>query len=119
MGCFAALLRGDSGILGRHGDLFGNGPHKGDEFPGDGHHDLIGVLPPYAQLAVASAQPHVGFPTDILNRFRQRSEASLEMAADLGRVAGGPGTFDECMSRLGVPRLSDRALTPPLTTGVF
>jgi hypothetical protein len=75
MGCFASLLKDDLGILGEHGDLLGNGPQKGNQFPGDGHHDLIGVFPPGAQLSVAFAQPYLGFPTDILNRFRPRFEA--------------------------------------------
>jgi hypothetical protein len=44
----ALLLKNDGGILRCYGDLFGNGPHKGDQFPGDGHHDLIGVFPPGA-----------------------------------------------------------------------
>jgi hypothetical protein len=69
MGCFAALLKDDLSILGDHGDLFGNGPHKGHQFPGDGHHDLIGVFPSCAQLSVALAEPYWCLPADILDGF--------------------------------------------------
>jgi hypothetical protein len=69
MGCSASLLKDDLGLLGYHGDLFGNGPHQGDEFPGDGHHDLIGVFPSCAQLSVAFAEPYLCLPADILYGF--------------------------------------------------
>jgi hypothetical protein len=39
-------------------------------------------------------------------------------STDVDGLAVRPGAFDECASRLGVPRLGDRALTTPLTTGV-
>jgi hypothetical protein len=51
------------------GDLFGNGPHKGDEFTGNGHHDLIGVFTASAELSVPFTQPYLRFPTDVLDRF--------------------------------------------------
>jgi hypothetical protein len=72
MACFASLRKDDLGLLGEYGDLFGNGPHKGDQFPSDGHHDLIGVFPSCAQLSVAFAEPYLRLPADILYGFGQR-----------------------------------------------
>jgi hypothetical protein len=106
-------------MLGCHRDLFGDGPHKGDELPGNSHHDLLSVFPPCAQLSVALAEPYLRLPADILYGFGELVQASLQVTTDFRRITVRPGAFDECVSSLGVPRLGDRALTPPLTTGVF
>ena len=119
MGCGAAPLTDDWGLLWCHGDLSGDSPHKGEEFPGDGHHDLIGGFPPCAQLAVACAAPYLRLPADLVAGFRALLQAQLQGATDFRRIAVRPGAFDECVSRMAVPRLGDRALTPPLTAGVF
>ena len=105
--------------LGRQRDLLGNGPHKGTQFPGDGDDDLIGMFPSGAQLPIAFAQPHLGLPTDILDRLGQLLQAQLEMPADFGRVAIGPGAFDQGTAGMGIARLGDAALATPLATGVF
>ena len=80
--------------LREQGDLFGNGPHQGDEFTGHGHHDLIGVFTASAELSVPFTQPYLRFPTDVLDRFWKLFQASLQMATDLCRVAIGPGAFN-------------------------
>jgi hypothetical protein len=56
------MLRGD-------GDLFGHGPQQGDQFPGDGPHDLMGVLPPGAQASIPFAAPYVCLPAHIWSGF--------------------------------------------------
>jgi hypothetical protein len=118
MGCFAALLQDEWGRLGGHRDLFGEGPHQGDEVTGHRHHDLMRVFPPCAQLAGAFAGPYLRLPADILYGFGARRQASWQVAADFRRITVRPGAFDEGVSRMGVPRLGARALTPPLTPGV-
>jgi hypothetical protein len=46
-------------------------------------------------------------------------QAQLPVAADVRRRPVRPGAFDEGVSRMSVPRRGERALPPPLTTGVF
>jgi hypothetical protein len=60
----------------REGDLCGNGPHKGDEFTGHGHHDLIGAFTAGAELSVTFTQPYRRFPPDVLDRFGSFSRRS-------------------------------------------
>jgi hypothetical protein len=119
MACFALLRKNDGGILRCDGDLFGNGPHKGDQFPGDGHHDLIGVFPPGAQSSIPFAEPYLCLPANILYGFGELFQAQLQVATDFRGIAVRPGPFDECMSSMGVPCLGERALPPPLTAGIF
>ena len=97
----------------------GDGPHEGGHFAGDGHHDLVGVLAPGHQPAVAFAEPHLRFPTDILDDFRELLQAQLQVTADLGRVAVRPGALDERPAGMRVAGLGDRPLTPPLPAAVF
>jgi hypothetical protein len=106
-------------MRGCHKDRFGNGPHTGDEFPGDSHDNLISVFPPCAQLSVACAEPYLCLPADILYGFGEFLQAQLQVAADVRRIPVRPGAFDEGVSGMSVPHLGDRALPPPLTTGVF
>ncbi len=42
-------------------DQAGDRPGEGGHFPGDGHHDLIGVLAARGQLPVPLAQAHLAF----------------------------------------------------------
>ena len=105
--------------LGSQGYLPGNSPYKRTQFPCDGDNHLVGVFPAADQPPIAFAQPHLGLPTDILKRFRQRFEAQLEMAADLGRIAVRPGPFDQHPPGMGVARLGDASLATSVSTGVF
>src|SRR2546428_3330557 len=118
MGGSASLLKDDVGMGGDHGDLCGHSPPPGDQCPGDGHPDVMGVLPSGAQLSVACAEPYVCLPADLLYGVGALLEAPWPVATDVRGIAGGPGAFDEGAARLGVPRRGDRALTPPRTPGV-
>ena len=64
----AVELRDTWGLWG-HRDLVRNSPHKGTQFPGDSHDHSIGVFAAGAQWAIALTEPHLGFPTDILDGF--------------------------------------------------
>ena len=57
--------------LGSHVYLPGDSPYKRRHFPGDGDNHLVG-FPSADQLAIPLAQPHLGLPADILDRFRER-----------------------------------------------
>ena len=118
MGGSAARLKDELGIGGSHGDRLGHGPHPGEPFPGDGHHDVMGVWPARAQLSVACAEPYGCLPADLLSGGGARLSAPWQVATDVRGIAGRPGAIDACASRLGVPRLGERALTPPRTAGV-
>ncbi len=52
-----------------HGDLAGDGPHKGRHFAGDGYHDLVDVLAPGHQPAVAFTESYLRLPTAGLDRL--------------------------------------------------
>src|SRR5262245_47921656 len=90
MGCCAALLQDDWGMRGCHRDLFGNGPHKGDEFPSDSHHHLIRVFPPCAQLSVAFAEPYVCLPAAILDGVGERTGSGETHSASSIKIAIEP-----------------------------
>jgi hypothetical protein len=80
----------------------GHGPQTGDEFPGDGHHDLMGVCPPCAQLSVAWTAPDLGLPAEVLDEVGWLCEAPWQMSAPLGGVAIGPSPRDKSPSGRGV-----------------
>jgi len=69
------------------------------------------------ELSVAFAQAHLGFPTEVLERFGLLLESQLQMAAPLGPIAIGLGAFDQEATGMGIARLGDGALTPPCPTG--
>src|SRR5205807_8709651 len=93
--------------------------HKCTEFPCDGHDHLVGVFPAGAQLPIAFAQSNLGLPTHVLDGLRHLLQAQLEMPTDFGRVAIGPGAFDQGPAGMGVPRLGNAALAAPLASGVL
>ena len=72
-----STLKDDLGVLRYPGDLMRNGPHKGHEFSGNSHYDLIGVFASSKELAVAFTQPHLRFPAEVLDCFRLLFEAQL------------------------------------------
>ena len=47
--------------------LTGDGPDEGRHFPGDRDHDLVGMFPPCREVSETFAQPHLGFPADVLD----------------------------------------------------
>jgi hypothetical protein len=69
------------------------------------------------QVAGAFAQPDVGFPADVLDHRGLLVEAQLQMTADLGGRAGGPGACHKRSSGMGVPSFGDRALGASLPGG--
>jgi hypothetical protein len=101
-----------------HGYLLGNGPHEGHQFPSDGHHDLMGMFSAGDESSIALAPPHLGLPTDSLDRFGELCQTALEMTADLGRIAVGPGAFNQRPAGMGIARLGNAALATTLTTGI-
>jgi hypothetical protein len=58
------------------------------------------------------AQPHLGFPADVLNRFRQRLDPALNVLGNLRRMAVRPGAFDQRAAGTAVAGLGDPALPP-------
>jgi hypothetical protein len=114
---YGARLRNHKyAALGCHRYLLGNGPHEGDQFPCNSHHDLICVFAACAQLPVPFTQSHLRLPTGVLKRLRYLFQSQLEVAADLRRIPGGPGTFDQGPAGMGVARLGDSSLPTTLTT---
>ncbi len=111
-------LKHDGGSLGGDGDLCGHGPHTGDPFPGDGHHDLSGVFPPGAQASIPCAEPYLCLPANIGHGFGEFLQAQWQGATDVRGRAVRPGPFAECLASLGVSWLGDRARPAPLTAGV-
>jgi hypothetical protein len=118
MGCCAALLRDDWGLLGCSRELLGDGPQQGDQFPGASHHDVMRLFAPCARRAVACAPPSWRLPADLVDGLGARLQASLPVVTDFRRSTVRPGAFDEGVSSMGGPRLGARALPPPLTAGV-
>jgi hypothetical protein len=61
-----------------HRNLFGDGPHKALQFPGNGYNHLVGVFASGQQASKAFAQPHLHLPTDVLDRLRKRFQPELQ-----------------------------------------
>ena len=53
-------------------------------------------------------QPHVGFPTAVLDECGGRCESQVHMSADFRGIARGPGAFDAPASGMGMARLGNR-----------
>ena len=85
-----------------HRYLFGNRPHKAHQFPGDGDDHRVGVFAAGQQASKALAQPHLGLPTDVLDRLWELFQPELQVATDLGGIPGGPGAFDQSATGMGV-----------------
>jgi hypothetical protein len=119
MGGCASRLRDELGLLGEPGTRFGKGPHTGTQCACAGPHGLSGVLPPGPQLSGVLAASYWRLPADILCGFGTLLQAQLQGATAFGGIAIRPGPFDACTAGMGVPRLGNRALPAPLTTGVF
>src|SRR5262245_26139115 len=57
------------------------------------------------QVAVAFAQPDLGFPADVLDHLGLFFESQLEMSTDLGGIAVRPGAFDQRLRAWVFPAL--------------
>ena len=79
----------------------------------------LACLPRAHQLSVAFTQPHLGLPTDVLDGFGLLFQSQLEVATDLGRIAVGPGAFDQGATGMGIAGFGDRTLPASLATGIF
>src|SRR5579863_4801484 len=70
-------------------------PEKADHLPRDcGRHDDFG-LACRREPTVAGAEPDLGFPGDVADGLRKSLEPVVQLAADAGLHAIGPGPFDQ------------------------
>src|SRR6266487_6855322 len=99
---------------GGQGYELGDGPGEGGHLAGNGHHDLVDMLPAGGQLPIPFAQADLRLPADRLDLGRERLQAQLQMAADLGRIPIGPRPFHQRAPGVAIPRLRDAALAAPL-----
>jgi hypothetical protein len=104
--------------LGCHRHGLGHGPQKGTQCSGNGDHDLRGILACGPQVALPCAEPDLGLPADGLERCGALCQASLEMTPDCGRIAVGPGPFDQGTPGMGMPGLGHAPLLTPPPTGI-
>src|SRR5688572_19601583 len=79
----------------------------------------MGMFPACKELSITFAQPHLRLPTDLLDRLGELFHTALEMPADLGRIAVGPGAFNKRPAGMGIARLGHATLATAITTGVF
>jgi len=102
-----------------YGDLSGNSPQESRPLTGHGHGHHIGVLASCHEAPVTVTQPHVRFPTDVLEDLGWCFESQWHMSADLRGIALGPGAFDEHAAGMGVACCGNRPLSALRPGGVF
>jgi hypothetical protein len=102
-----------------HRDLLGHGPHQREQLTGHRDHDLMRVFPPGAELPRACAQADLCLPTRVLDRRGELCQAAWQVPTHGGRVARGPGPFDQSPTGLGIPRRRDASLASARATGRF
>jgi hypothetical protein len=100
-------------------NLLGNGPHESHSLTRNGHSDHVGMFASCHEASVALAQPDLGLPADVLDHLGLMFESQLQMAADLGGIAVGPGAFHQSPSGMGVTGFGNRPLLAPLSGGIF
>ena len=101
-----------------YGDLSGNSPYESSQLTGNGHGHNIGVFASCHEAPVTVTQPHLSFPTDVLDDFGLCFESQLQMSADFRGIAIGPGAFDEHASGMGVAGFGHRPLSALRPGGV-
>ena len=74
----------------------GDRPHERDQFARDRRDGHVRVFAARDEATEALAPSDLGFPADVLNRFRQRVNAPVNVFGDFGGMPIGPGAFDEC-----------------------
>ena len=99
--------------------LLGDGPHEGKELARDGGDDDVGVLAAARESMEPLAESDLRLPSDVLCELREVLDPSLDVWGDLGRIAVGPGGFDQGASSAGIPGFGDRALAAFLAAGVL
>lgn len=95
------------------------GPHEAAQLTdhGDSHH--IAPVTSCNTSPVTLAEPDMGFPTDGLNNCGLCVELQVQVATDLCRVVGGPGSFDQDASGRGMAGFGHRALSALLAGRLF
>jgi hypothetical protein len=100
------------------GNCPGHGPHQGNQFSRNRHHALVGVLAASYELSIPFTQADLRLPTEVLERFGPLFQAPLEMATDLGRVAGRPRAFNQGPAGMAMAGLGEASLGTPWATGI-
>ena len=77
------------------------------------------MFPSGQQASEACAQSHVRLPTEGLDRLWALLQPEWQVATDVGGIARGPGTFDQCATGLRIPGLGEGTLAAALTAGSF
>jgi hypothetical protein len=57
-------------VLHGNGHLLGNSPQEASQFAGNGNRDHIGMFASCDEASVAFTEPHLRFPTDVLDDVR-------------------------------------------------
>jgi hypothetical protein len=99
--------------------LLGHGPYEASQFAGNGDRHHIGMFASCDEASIAFTEPHLRFPTDVLDDFGLFFESQLHMSAHLSRITLGPSAFDQDAAGMGVAGLGDRSLAALLTGGMF
>lgn len=73
----------------------------------DGGHYHVRMFAAADEPTEPLAQPHLRLPAEVLNGLRQPVDAGLDVLGDLGRVAIGPGAFNQRPPRAAVARFGD------------
>jgi hypothetical protein len=102
-----------------YGDLSGNSPQESSQLTGHGHGHKIGVCASCHEAPGTVTQPHLSFPTDVLEDFGLGFASQWQMSADFRGIARGPGAFDEHAAGMGVACLGNRPLSALRPGGVF
>jgi hypothetical protein len=97
-------------------DLCGNDPHTSGQLTGNGHRDDVGVLASGHEASGAFPEPDRGFPTDGLDDCGWFCQPQLQGSPACGRLAVGPGAFDQGASGMGMPCFGNGPL-PTLLAG--
>jgi len=85
-------------------------PDEGQQFPGNGRFDFVGMKAPAAQVMVAAAEPVLGSPAQGPDLPAQFFLAHRECPADFGRQMIMMRHFDQDPSGVAVSALGDAAL---------
>ena len=96
-----------------------DGPYEAQEFPGYGRTDLALGHAARRKAPVASAEPSLRFPGDILHGGRGAFRAALQVPGLARREAVAPGRFHQDPPHVGVARFGDRAPLSSLSAGVL
>ena len=99
--------------------LFRDRPHERQHLAGDRGDDDVGVLAAADQAAIALAESKLGLPGDGLDRLGQPADALLDLLGDLGRIAVGPGPFDQGPPDVSVAGFGNRSLASFWPAGVL